>query len=486
VSDICFQPAWRQMEALNLGTITSVELLNLHVDQFNRVNKTINAVIKTDLERARQHANALDRMRADGKILGPLHGLPMTIKDTFDVDNMPATAGAPEFANRARPVEDANVVMRVKASGGLIWGKTNVPYLAGEWQSFNRLFGQTNNPYNLDVTPGGSSGGSAAALASGITPVEIGSDIGGSLRIPSHFTGVCALKPTFGLVSQHGHVPPSPEYAGEVDLNVVGPMARTVRDLKIMRSVIQAGATATQSGFALSLENKRLAVWSEQEEWPLSTAVQEVISSAVRELEASEAEVVRVKPDVDPKELMDVYLGLLIPVVAMDMPQLRSVGLKLLRPILKRLQKYEKSQFTDGNWAVKATLSHHEWMQIDGRRAALKRILRDFFKSYDALIMPISATPAIPHNTRGTVLERFITFDGKSHPYATHLNWISLASALHLPAVSIPAGRTPSGLPVGIQIIGPQNSDARLLDIAEAIEGLLGGYRRPTTDLGVY
>ncbi|HBJ91656.1 MAG TPA: amidase, partial [Hyphomonadaceae bacterium] len=124
-----------------------------------------------------------------------------------------------------------------------------------------RLFGQTNNPYNLDVTPGGSSGGSAAALASGITPVEIGSDIGGSLRIPSHFTGVCALKPTFGLVSQHGHVPPSPEYAGEVDLNVVGPMARTVRDLKIMRSVIQAGATATQSGFALSLENKRLAVW---------------------------------------------------------------------------------------------------------------------------------------------------------------------------------------------------------------------------------
>ena len=483
--DICFQPAWRQMEALNLGTITSVELLELHIEQFNRMNKSINAIIKTDLERARQRANALDRMRMDGKILGPLHGLPLTVKDTFDVDNMPATAGAPEFANRARPVEDANVVARVKAAGGLIWGKTNVPYLAGEWQTFNRLFGQTNNPYDLSRTPGGSSGGSAAALACGMTPVEIGSDIGGSLRIPSHFTGVVALKPTFGLVSQHGHVPPSPEYVGEVDLNVVGPMARSVRDLKLMRSVIQAGATAAQNNFTLSLDNKRLAVWTEQEEWPLSTEVQDAVGGAIRELESSGAEIVRVKPDVDPKELMDVYLGLLIPVVAMDMPQLRSFGLKLLRPVLKRLQKYEKSPFTDGNWAVKATLSHHEWMQIDGRRAALKRILRDFFKTYDALIMPISATPAITHNTRGTVLERSMQIDGKSHPYATHLNWISLASALHLPAVAMPAGQTPDGLPVGIQIIGPQGSDARLLDIAEAIEGLLGGYRKPPSDLGV-
>ena len=473
------------MEALNQGRVTSVQLLNLHFERFQRINKHLNAVIKTDIDRARERANALDLMRSEGKILGPLHGLPMTIKDTFDVTDMPATAGAQKFASRAKGVEDAAVVSRARAAGAVIWGKTNVPYLAGEWQSFNKLFGRTNNPYDLSRSPGGSSGGSAAALAAGLTPLEIGSDIGGSLRIPSHFSGIVSLKPTYGLISQRGHIPPSPDYSGEVDLNTVGPMARTVRDLKLLRSVIQVGTTGTRSDYAMSLEGFSIAYWPDHENWPVGAEVRGLLDEAVLEISKSGATVSKVKPDIDADELLDIYLSLLIPIVAMDIPALQRAGMTLLRPLLRWLQRYEKTPYTDGNWAVKAGITHLEWMQTDGRRAALKQIMREFFKSYDALIMPVSPTPAIPHNTGKPVLKRNFKVDGKSVPYASHLNWISLASTCHLPVVTLPIGQTRQGLPVGMQIISQQGEDARLLDIAEALEGIFGGYRRPRTDLGI-
>ena len=485
MSEICFQPAWRQLEALNSGRLTSVQLLNLHIDRFQRINRSINAVIKTDIERARERANALDLMRSEGKILGPLHGLPMTVKETFDVESMPASAGAPQFAKRAKPVPDAVVVARARAAGAVIWGKTNVPYLASEWQSYNSLFGKTSNPYDTSRTPGGSSGGAAAALASGLTPLEIGSDIGGSLRIPAHFTGVTSLKPTYGLISQIGHVPPSPDYPGEVDLNVVGPMARTVRDLKLLRSVLQVGATGSSSNYSLSVNGMKFALWMDQTGWPLDNEMQKLIEEAAREISSAGGAVSMVKPDIDPDEVLDIYLSLLIPIVAMDIPSLQRAGLTILRPLLRWLQRFEKTPFTDGNWAVKAGLTHWEWMQVDGRRTAVKRTMREFFKSYDALLMPVSPTPAIFHNTKKGVLKRTFKVNGKNQPYASHLNWISLASACHLPAVTLPIAQTRQRLPVGLQIVGAQGEDAKLLDIAEAFEGLLGGYRRPRSDLGI-
>ena len=473
------------MEALTEGRITSVQLLNLHIDRFQRVNRSLNAVIKTNIDRARERANGLDRMREDGRILGPLHGLPMTVKDTLDVAEMPATAGAPEFSKRAKSVPDAKVVARARAAGAVIWGKTNVPYLASEWQSYNKLFGRTNNPYDLSRTPGGSSGGAAAALAAGLTPLEIGSDIGGSLRIPAHFTGTVSLKPTFGVIPQAGHVPPSPDYMGEVDLNVIGPMARTVRDLKLLRSVMQTGATGAKSAFNLNIAGSKLALWMDHETWPVCSEIRQMMEQIVPEIEGSGASILSVKPDIDPDELLDVYLSLLILVVAMDMPALQRAGLTLLRPLLKWLQRDVDTPYTDGNWAVKAGLTHFEWLKIDGRRAALKQIMRDFFHSYDALIMPVAPIPAIPHNTGKPVLKRRIKVDGKSIPYASHLNWISLASACHLPAVTLPIGQTRQGLPVGIQIVGAQGDDAKLLDIAEVLEAVFGGYRRPRSDLGL-
>ena len=467
------------MEALNAGRITSVQLLEAHIQQFHRANKRLNSVIKTDIERARERASALDRQRQDGKILGPLHGLPMTIKDTLDVDSMPATAGAPQWSKRKKPVPDADVVMRAKAAGAIIWGKTNAPYMASDWQSYNKLFGRSNNPYDLSRTPGGSSGGAAAALAAGITPLEIGSDIGGSLRIPAHFCGVASLKPTYGVISQAGHVPPSPEYRGQVDLNVVGPMARCVQDLKLLRGVMMQGAIGTQTGLKLHLNGVKLALWSDYTDWPLDKDMGELLTGAVGELTDIGADLARAKPDVNPEEVLDVYLSLLIPIVMMDVPKAQLMSMAAFRPMMKFFQKFEKTPFTTRNWAIKATQSHIDWMEVDGRRSAIKSKMREFFQSYDALIMPVSPTPAFAHDTSGSVSSRKLKVNDENVPYASNLSWIALATMCHLPVVTIPVGRTRDGLPVGIQIVGAQGEDARILDIAEACEGAFGGFRKP-------
>ena len=187
-------------------------------------------------------AKSIDDARAHGAELGALAGLPMTIKDGYDVLNMPATSGAPMFADRAKDCLDADLVARTRKQGAVIWGKTNVPFMLGDFQSYNAIYGTTNNPYDVTRTPGGSSGGAAAALATGMTPLEIGSDIGGSLRHPANFCGVCSLKPTWGVLPMRGHVPPPPGFDADTDLGVGGPMARNVGDLKLLWDVLTCSA----------------------------------------------------------------------------------------------------------------------------------------------------------------------------------------------------------------------------------------------------
>jgi len=227
-----------QLDQLALGQVSAADLLEEHIARSGVVNPAINAVVRTDLEGARTRAAELDRLLKAGIPAGPLHGLPITIKDTFDVEGMPATSGAPEYANRPAKTADAAAVARLRAAGAVIWGKTNTPYLAGDNQTYNPVHGRTSNPWDLSRTPGGSSGGAAAALATGVTSLELGSDIGGSLRLPAHFCGVAALKPTYGRTPIIGHVPPAPGSLAVRDLNVAGPMARDVADLRLMFQVL--------------------------------------------------------------------------------------------------------------------------------------------------------------------------------------------------------------------------------------------------------
>jgi len=266
VADILEIDAVAQLSALAARRISAVELLKLGLTRHARTHETLNAVVMADPERALAQAKAIDDRRAKGETLGPLAGLAMTIKDTLDVAGMAASAGLEPL--RRRQAEDATAVAQARAAGAVIWGKTNVPVMAGDWQSANSLYGVTRNPWDPQRTPGGSSGGAAAAIAARVTALEIGSDIGGSLRVPAAFCGVYSHKPTWGLVPQHGHVPPSPSSFVERDLNVLGPIARSARDLRLLLSVMSGGVVAPKSAPA-ELAKARIALWIEEPLFPL-------------------------------------------------------------------------------------------------------------------------------------------------------------------------------------------------------------------------
>ncbi|HET8707899.1 MAG TPA: amidase family protein, partial [Pseudomonadales bacterium] len=232
------------LQAMQDGALSSRQLLELYIKRIEQKNAEINAVVATDLEAARKRADAADAARANGELWGPLHGLPMTIKDTYEVPGMPCTAGAPMYRNH-QPSRAAVAVQKLIDAGAIIFGKTNVPLFASDLQSYNKIYGTTNNPWNKALTPGGSSGGAAAALAAGFTAAELGSDIGGSIRTPAHFCGVYGHKVTHGIISMRGHVPGPPGTLGEPDLAVAGPMARAAGDLALLLDVV-AGASPAE------------------------------------------------------------------------------------------------------------------------------------------------------------------------------------------------------------------------------------------------
>ncbi len=245
MDDLLKRDATDQLAALANKRVSAVELLKAALARHEQTHAELNAVGARAPERALEQATAIADLRARGEALGPLAGLPMTVKDTLDVVGLPASSGLKHL--RQRQAQDASSVRLARQAGAVIWGKTNTPVLAGDWQTFNGLYGVTNNPWDPARTPGGSSGGAAAALAAGVTALEIGSDIGGSLRVPASFSGVYSHKPTWDLVNQHGHVPPNPGSWSERDLNVVGPMARSARDLRLLLSVIEGGTLAAEA-----------------------------------------------------------------------------------------------------------------------------------------------------------------------------------------------------------------------------------------------
>ena len=234
MTDLAFQSATDLVNAIKSRKIQSTELLELYIERMQCYNPKINAIVAVDLENARECALASDEALDKGENWGVLHGLPVTIKDSFEVVGMPCTSGSPELKDY-RPAQNAFVVQKLLDAGAIIFGKTNLPLFAMDFQSYNAVYGQTNNPWNLYMVPGGSSGGAAAALAAGLTGLEMGSDIGGSIRNPAHFCGVFGHKPTFGIVPFIGHIPPPPgtysgEYTTDFDIAVAGPLARSAKD----------------------------------------------------------------------------------------------------------------------------------------------------------------------------------------------------------------------------------------------------------------
>ena len=373
---------------------------------------------------------------------------------------------------------DAAAVGHARRAGAVIWGKTNVPVMAADWQSANGLYGVTNNPWDVTRTPGGSSGGAAAALAARVTALEIGSDIGGSLRVPASFCGVYSHKPTWGLVSPRGHVPPHPGSYAERDLNVVGPMARSARDLRLLLSTIEAGTLAPKAP-PMDLKDVRVGLWLDDPCCPLDREMRTTLEAFAADLRVAGAVVEPIRSPVDMQALLFAYQTLLGAILGEDLPPATLRGLEMGRPFAKRALAQGAGPLSTAASTLAYTARHREWLAADAVRARLRHEIAATFEDYHVILAPIAPVPAFPHDPRPFGRRSLATSDGGTIPYNTMLTWISLATALHLPATAVPAGATSSGLPVGAQLVGPRGGDARTLAVAQAIDENVRGFQAP-------
>ncbi|MGN6515836.1 MAG: amidase family protein [Rhizomicrobium sp.] len=469
-----YATAREMLSDLAAKKISARELLDMHVARNDALHGKLNAVIEKDLDHARAAAKSIDDARAHGAELGALAGLPMTIKDGFDVFGMPATSGAKGFHGRAKDCNDADVVASARKAGAIIWGKTNVPYMLGDIQSYNEISGTTNNPFDVTKTPGGSSGGAAAALAAGITPLEIGSDIGGSLRHPANFCGVVSLKPTWGVLPLRGHIPPAPDEFVETDLGVVGPMARNVGDLRLLWNVLRAGDGAREK----PVKGARIAIWDQDDAWPLAEEVQSAVRRAASALSRQGLTIGNAKPPVGGAELMPPYMQTLAAVLGSGLPDDVYNAFAAMNP--QDREALARGEDGGAAFRLSSTASYRDILRAGVTRQQQKDKIESFFDDgHEAILMPVTPITAFAHNQQGTFASRSITVDGKTVPYGNLLNWISLATSLHLPALAVQAGRTANGMPVGVQLVGRPNGEDRLFDIAAAIERELGGFEPP-------
>ena len=467
--------ATSHLQALDSKRISAVELLDAAIARYNVVNPKINVVVTTDIERARARAAVVDELRMKGESPGPLAGLPMTIKDCLDVEGMPASCGVAALLKR--PGHDAAAVAKARQAGAVIWGKTNLPVMVADWQSYNPVYGATNNPWDIKRGPGGSSGGAAAALATGITALEIGSDIGGSLRVPASFCGVFAHKPTHGLVSQRGHVPPPPGTVAEGDLNVVGPMARSVRDLRLLLSVIADGPIGAKAPPA-DLKGLRIGVWAQEPDFPLDPECAAAIAGFASALADQGAVVQPIRPT-ETKPLMDAYTVLLLSLLGRGQPPGAQRAMRRMRGAVQIMRGL---RMPDPAWAAQVmayTATHAEWLSANEVRARIGERMKALFEQFDTIIAPATPVCPFPHDHSPFNKRSLSLSDGTRIPYRSMLNWIALATACGLPATAIPIGPLANGLPFGVQVIGPRGGDSRTLAVAEAIELAFGGFTAP-------
>ncbi|MFI9815930.1 amidase [Saccharothrix variisporea] len=472
-----FQSAEALIAALRAGAVTSVELTDEAIGRIEREDDVVNAICVPDFDRARAAAQRADRERARGEDR-PLLGVPVTVKESYDVAGLPTTWGMPAHRDYV-PAEDAVQVARLKAAGAVVLGKTNVPLGLQDIQTFNELYGTTTNPWDPGRTSGGSSGGSAAALACGFGALSIGSDLAGSLRTPAHFCGVYAHKPTLGLAASRGMTPPGePALPNDFDLAVVGPMARTARDLALLLDVM-AGPDPLTLGVAhrlalpparhQRLRDFRVLVLDDHPLIPTGSAVRAAVHRVAAALVDGGARVAWHSPLLpDLTEAATVYMQLLISGAVARFP----VG-----PDRRDPSPDDRSLDAVRLRAMGA--GHRDWLQADHRRQLHRHGWRRLFAEFDAVVCPITPTPAFPHDHHPNPMERRIAVDGVEHPYFDQLVWAGLPTMPGLPATAVPAGRSPEGLPVGVQLVGPMSEDRTPLRLAELLEQEIGGFQPP-------
>ncbi len=447
--------------AVRRREVGSVELLDHYLDRIDRLGGDINAVVTLDVDRARAACAAADVALARGDDVGPLHGLPITVKDAIETAGIRSTGGAVELTDHV-PGNDAPVVARVKQAGAVVFAKTNLPRWSGDLQSYNEIFGTTNNPWDTSRVPGGSSGGPAAALACGFTSFEIGTDIAGSIRIPSHFCGTFGLKPSFGVVSQRGYLDRVGGGTTDADINVFGPMARSAADLDMLLDVMAGPDADRSAAWRLelppatvdSLRGARVAVWFDEPAYPIEAEYRAVLGRAADALADAGAHVEVAHPPVDMAEQVALFMAMIGPAVSPSLPD---------------------------DVAESISGSHLNWLRLEQQRAALRARWADWFSNWDVLLSPVTPTPAFGHDQEGDFFSRTIDVNGETRPYLDNIAWTGLVGLIGLPSAVPPLGPTASGLPVGVQVVAPYLHDRTAVGVAglvaETVDG--AGYRVP-------
>ena len=482
--DIHYQSATEMLESLRSGAMTSVALTEALIARINSHNPKINALITLAADAALKQVAEADAKRQRGESLGPLHGLPMTLKDTWEVAGLHCIAGAPALRDYV-PEHNADLVQRLRDAGAIVLGKTNVPFYAMDLQSYNRVFGTTNNPYNPEHTPGGSSGGAAAALAAGLIPLDVGSDLAGSIRTPAHFCGVFGHKATQNLISMRGHIPGPPGTLTPPDLVVPGPMARTAADLEMLLNVIAGPRPLDARSWSLNMEparitdlrSARVGLWLSDPLCPVDDHLTDAYRSLGQKLEQAGSLVADAKHELlDLNHILPAYFNLLGSLVSGNMPPKQRRQMAMVARFETWIRRFFPMTAHMGEYGRGVNQPIYQWASWTETRLKMRARIDELFADIDVLLTPITPTTAPPHNQKGEAFSRRITVNGKQRPYTDQFCWIAFATLLGLPATSVPIGRTAEGLPYNVQVIGAPGSDLTTLKFAQLLEkeGLAG------------
>ena len=469
-----YESAIDQLSALRRGDVSSAELVERASERIQEVDGVLNAVVVRDIDRARDAARAADlaRQRGDDR---PLLGLPVTVKEAFDVAGLATTWGLP--GRHPPAAADAVAVERLRRAGAIVLGKTNVATMLADWQTANPVYGVTNNPWDTTRTCGGSSGGSAAAVAGGIASLELGSDLAGSMRIPAAFCGVFAHRPSQGIVPMRGFAPPTvprTRYVQPVDQAAVGPLARSAADLRLALGVLAGPDVPTSIGLNISLpaarhtelRDYRVLVLDEHPLIPTAAAIREALRDLAAQLGDAGCLVGREAREVpDLTDLNETFASLLMAFMGVDSSDEEYAA------AVEDARRGDRMQ-------QRTTMSHREWIHLDRHRLALAEQWSRTFEHWDVVLCPAAPCTAFAHDAR-PFHERMLSVDGAQVGYEKLPCWTTLAAPNGLPVTTVPIGADASGLPIGVQLIGPPLEDYTPIALAHFLERQLGCRFRP-------
>ncbi len=472
MSDLVFVSAAKLAQMIRAKEVSPVEAVKAYIHRIEEVNPKLNAYVTTTFEQAIDEAHVAEKNISRILTPRPLHGVPISIKDTIDTAGVRTVAGT-RLRESFIPETDAPVVARLKRAGAIILGKTNVPELAMDYRSENVVFGATRNPWDTERVPGGSSGGEAAAIASGCSAAGVGSDLGGSIRIPSHFCGIAGLKPTPGRVPGSGHFPPG---IGPFALGAsLGPMARRVEDLALMLKVLAGFDPSDPASVPLPFHSHAKEKDTRDERWrrvmwytddgvsPVTAATRETIERVAGVLESLGYQVEERRPR-GIEQAFDLWYAWLGQAGVPGLVRMYEGREELMGPLIQALK----------HLVEKESLTLDQYMSAWIKRDMLKISVVNEMMECPLILAPVTAMPAFAQGHQGG-----FEIEGQQVEYLKAFSYAQSYNLLGLPAVVIPCGRSPEGLPIGVQLVGRPFEEEDVLVTAALLEEAMGGYQRP-------